>query len=69
MPTADGATEGGAADDGATAPLDITDAILTATSADCADYDATLTASVTDLTRQVMFESGVTIAAGRPRAR
>lgn len=44
--------------------IDITDAVLTATSPDCADYDASLTASVTDIQRHLMFESGVVITAG-----
>jgi hypothetical protein len=49
---------------GLSGELDITDAILTNTSADCGDYDVTLTASINDITRQLMFDSGVTLMAG-----
>ena len=43
---------------------DITEAILTNTSPDCADYNVTLRATVIDLTRQVMFNSGVSLETG-----
>ncbi|MEZ5381552.1 MAG: YHYH protein [Microthrixaceae bacterium] len=49
---------------GLSGEVDITDTILTNTSADCGDYDVTLTASVNDITRQIMFDSGVTLTAG-----
>lgn len=49
---------------GLSGELDITNAILTNTSADCGDYDVTLTASVNDITRQLMFDSGVALTAG-----
>lgn len=60
------ATSAVAGDDhgGLSGEVDITDIVLTTTSRDCADYDAELSAEATDLTRQLMFEAGVTITAG-----
>lgn len=50
-----------AAEAGLTGEVDITDAILTNTAADCGAYDVILSASASDLTRDLLFESGVTI--------
>jgi hypothetical protein len=62
---AESETETGEEDgQGLSGELDITNAILTNTSADCGDYDVTLTASVNDITCQLMFDSGVTMTAG-----
>jgi len=46
-----------------TGPIDITDIVFSKRDGDCAAYDATYVAFVDDLTRNVMFEAGVTITA------
>jgi hypothetical protein len=56
--------EAGAEREGLDGELDISDAVLTNTSPNCADYDVTLTATATDITRALMFDSGVTLLAG-----
>jgi hypothetical protein len=57
--------EGAAAErEGLDGELDISDAVLTNTSPNCEDYDVTLTATSTDITRAIMFDSGVTLVAG-----
>lgn len=49
---------------GLTGEVDITDAILTTSSTDCADYDATLVATADDIQRGILFDSGVVMTAG-----
>lgn len=50
--------------DDTSGPVDITDAVFTETSPDCADYDNTYGATVSDIQRQIMFDAGVTVTAG-----
>lgn len=56
--------EAAAEREGLDGELDISDAVLINTSPHCEDYDVTLTATSTDVTRAIMFESGVTVVAG-----
>lgn len=56
-------SSGGSDTTAASGPVDITDAIFTDTSPDCADYDDTYGATVSDIQRAVMFDAGVTVTA------
>lgn len=49
--------------DGGAPPLDITNAIFSERSADCADYEGSYGSSVTDIQRALGFEGAVTITA------
>ncbi len=60
QPTDAGAPDAG----GSSGPLDITDAIFTRRSGDCADYAGSTIASVTDVQRGVDFDAHVDIVAG-----
>jgi hypothetical protein len=59
-----GDTSAAAPDSGAPSPVDITDAVFTLRSGDCADYANTYFAAVTDLQRDVAFDAHVEIVAG-----
>jgi hypothetical protein len=58
--TGDGSTEGGVPTD--TGPVDITDALLTTASSDCADHVASYISSVTDVNRSMNFSGELTVS-------